>query len=387
MKIFSLLILCFFMLTFRAFGMFPETEEGRIEQLRGIKQDWQTSRDVFSDIQRQLSLGEIRYGIPLRKYDESIRQPNNNKVVLVSVEDCSKCVKCIFKPRGLLHQKVEQGAFGLSEYLKMKLVPPTVACHFEGQEGILSYYVDTSKDQNFWGNKYKINEIRELVDPQCLNNFYAFSYVFGLWDLKWVNTIMVGGNRPYMMMSLDNESLISPVHASLGEHFFVCWKLDPTCKSSSYQDLVNFESTILKKEEVSNFYASLRRFFILDKSIQDLENEEKKKEVIIKRITSFLWGKELVPHYIGQKGWWLQLYDGFFDIPAPNVTSLTDETQSLFDTLDVPTLKNYFQDSDPHKPLFSADHYENILKRRDLLLKNLKPPKLLPEQGVSASNQ
>ena len=78
--------------------------------------------------------------------------------------------------------------------------------------------------------------------------------------MKWMNTQLVGASSPYHIMSLDNESLLDRVYDPLREHqhFYVCWKQDPTYPSSPYEDLGFIEEgkSILKKRK---FPISMKR--------------------------------------------------------------------------------------------------------------------------------
>lgn len=276
-----------------------ETAElDKVAALRNYKQPWVDHKDQFPAIQKQLETGaiEVIWALPLKTYDPSIRMPNNNEVGLVKVESATeenKYYKVMLKPRSSsLHQKVEQGAFEIASFLNMSgLIPPTVLFNASGKNGVLSYFIDGDPHvPNPWTWKYKYSEnfesIEDLLEAKSLNNFYTFAYVLGLWDLKWVNTLLVGESAPYAIVSLDNESLMSPVYAPKEEHFYVCWKQDPTYSSSPYEDLsaIEAEKFILKKEEIPNRLEDIKRFFIKDESIQKLADEEQQKEIIIKRM-------------------------------------------------------------------------------------------------------
>lgn len=355
-----------------AFGPLPESEEDKVKQLRSVKQPWENCKDKFLEIKQQLQRGKILYDVPLQKYDPSITQPNNNKIVLVGLEDNSTVFKALFRQRSGANLKAELGAFEIAQYLGMEnLVPPIADCELDGQQGVVSYYIDVEEGQNPWKTKCGIKEIKEQVSPESLNNFYAFIKIFGIWDLKWVNTLTVGSSPPYHILSLDNDSSITPVYEPKGDHFFVCWKTDPASESSPYADLTNFKATSLEEKEIPNYYDQLKRFFSQHDHIQRLGSEEEKKEEILKRVKSFLWGRPLVPHYIGEKGWWIQLYYGYTSIPPAHVESLSFFTQSRLKELNHEKLKEFFQDLDTDTQVFSNEHYEAILMRCAALLRDL----------------
>jgi hypothetical protein len=357
-----------------------------VELLHNLKQTWTDIKDKFPEIQSQLSSAIILHSVPLKVYDPSIRAPNDHEVVLLKIQETtatdhpSLLYKAIFKPRGLLHQKVEEGAFKIVQYLNMQgLIPPTVRYSTPEKKGVLSYYIDTENNQNLWKSTPTISQIKDLLDPKSLNDFYTFAYVFGLWDLKWVNTLFVGQSVPYSIMCVDNESLMSKVYAPEGEHCYVCWRLDPACNAASHEDLSiikdpqHFKSLafILKKEEIPHLFPEIKRFFIHEPSIQKLATDEEKKQVIIKRMESFLWGKNSVSCYIGQKGLWLQLYADFPNIPPaqPNINPglLDSLTVKGLKELSLNNLREFFQDVDEISPLLPTAHYNSIISRSNSL--------------------
>jgi hypothetical protein len=349
-------------------------KQARILQLQNIKQPWTPNKDNFSQIQQKMRQGKVLYDIPLQAYAPSIRTPNQNRVVLVGIENNSS-LKAIFKPRRPAHQKAELAAFDIAQYLGMEgLIPPVIPYSLKGTTGILSYCIDleNENEQNPWIKKNNsFQHIKAHTSPESLNNFYAFAFVFGMWDLKWVNTTMVGNTLPYHFMCLDNESLMYPVYLPEKEHFFVCWKRDDSHPSSPYEDLKTFNPTILKKEDIPSAFESLKRFFMHDPSIKNLPSEEEKKEAILKKIEGYMWGRSSIPHYIGQKGWWIQRFAGYSHIIPPEVSFLSPFTIARFQELDKQKLKTFFQDLDPTAPVFLEDHYDAILARRDQLLKKL----------------
>lgn len=363
------------------------SEQEKITALREMKQKWVDHKDRFPAIQKQIqNVTAIIYSVSLKAYDPSIRMPNNNEVAFVEAPPITgvgpfSLFKVMLKPRGLVNQKVEQGAFEIANFLKMpELIPPTVRFNANGKNGVLSYFIDVDQEvQNPWAWKYKYSDkfesIEPLLGPKSLNNFYTFAHVLGLWDLKWVNTLLVGQFAPYTIVSLDNESLMSPVYASEGEHFYVCWKQDLACPSCPYEDLstIEVDKFILKKEEIPDRLEDIKRFFIKDKSIQELAQEEQEK-IIIKRMVSFLWGKNSIPCFIGKKGLWLQLYADYPLIPAPKpqLHLLDSETIVSLKGLHVSQLRGFFEDLDEEKPLFSTNHYEGIIARAHLLLERDK---------------
>jgi hypothetical protein len=357
-----------------------------IEQLQGLKQCWQDVEGKFSEVGQLLENAKIVYGVPLGDYDTTIMAPNENKIVLLesqSYKSDGRCgprfIKAIFKPRGHAHQKVELAAFKIAEYLGLNLVPPTVKAEFEGKLGIISYFVDTSVDINLWKERIGLEQIKAIVSPESLNNYYAFCFVFGMWDLKWVNILLVGTPPHAHILSIDNESLLTPVHAPFSEHFlehfYVCWKQDPLLVGvSPYSDLENFKPEILCEQDIPQAYGYLKRFFTQDMSIKNLGNPEAIKHAIMGRIKAFMWGKKQVNHYVGNKCWWLQLYGGIPRIPVPHVIALSDYTKKQLELLTVSKLRELFDDlnSTGAKPSFSDEHYEAILKRRDLVLATIK---------------
>lgn len=350
----------------------PETEEERVKLLQGMRQPWETCKDRLADVHERLGRGKVLFSVPLQKYDPSIKQPNKNKVVLVGLDDNETIIKAIFKPRSKAKQQIEQGAFKLAEFIGMpNLIMPISPLPCDEVQGSVSYYIDVEDEKNPWKTKVGINQLHAMVSQDSLNDFYAFAKVFGMWDLKWVNVLFVGSQAPYNILSIDNEDLDGAVHETKGEHPFVCWKRDPECKSLPYGDLENFIPSILEESNIPSVVDDLMRFFIKDASIQKLKTEEERRETIQGRIKSFFWGKKTLPHYIGKKGWWLQLYDGFPDIPAPHVTSLSEHTLSRLKELTVEKLKECFEDVNPDTPLFCKGHYEAILMRCENLIRDL----------------
>jgi hypothetical protein len=352
----------------------PQTDEEKVQHLRGIRQTWDDHRSRFREIQEELRQGTILYGVHLNIYDPSIRGPNQNAIVLVTLKD--RLIKAIFKPRGPLHQRVEVGAFEVAQLGMGGLVPPTVIGQFGQVPGVLSFYFDVEDDQNPWKQKADdkaLERALQITDPQSLNDFNAFVFVFGMWDLKPFNRILVGEKPPFNVMSLDNESLMIPVYLPTNGHFFVAWKFDPTCPLTPYSDLKDkFEPEVLNYDEVEEVLLSLERFFISDKWINAESIKERKREAILKGIRSFFWGKRTLRHFIGKKAWWIQLYADIPYVPVPKVTFLLPSTITRFRSLTLEGMKKFYGDDDSQNYLFLQEFYEEILSRRDSLLSNLQ---------------
>lgn len=368
------LLLCLVNMSSYCFGTALTDSEDHIKLLREVRQTWEDSKDRFTEIQSQLTHGKIEFCLPLQAYDPSIKVPNSNEVVLLTHE--GRAIKGIFKPRALLNQIAECAAFKAARFLGMEnMVPPIASRQIVDKKGVVSYYIDVAEDQNPWvmrSQKLTLSDIDGRIDPGSLNNFKAFSFVLGMWDPKLVNTVLVGPKPPYQIMSLDNESLMSGVYAPTAtEHFFVCWKLDLNCKADMYDDLRNFKPTVMNLEDIDSCVPSLERFFCHDKDFLDLETIGQKRQQISKRILSFFWSKEKLTHFIGEKGWWLQLYKDIPNVYSPEVTSLSPTVVNSFNALTLEVLRQFFEDTNLESSIFSPQHYAEILRRRDLLLANL----------------
>lgn len=239
---------------------FSEAGDFDLYRLRSFRQAYDSSINLM-EIQESLSEYDCVFGVPIDIYDPKIIHPQGCHVLLLQHCNGDKRVKVVFKPRDKLTQVLSVGAFYMAHYLGMgTMLPPIASFVYKGQEGIISYYIDTALTNSFWDISGDYVLIKQFVDSKALSDYYIFSYLVGNWDLKWKNVLLFNNQGVEDIVCVDIDAIASPGAGCYGEHFFV-----PLVKASEigipYSKFEETDAYYLEKSDIDFYLDSLFPFF------------------------------------------------------------------------------------------------------------------------------
>ncbi len=172
----------------------------------------------FEDIEKRLSSEKIVLLIPMEDYLETLGKKADfeNPVYLAVLESG---LKAVFKPDLEAHDMYsEVAAYKASQWMKVRLVPPTVIKHHKKQKGSLQFFVETPLETSSQGSQ---KTMLASLDDARRQDVEVFCFVFGQWDLGPSNMLFVPQNPSPLVVLIDNSGIVQQQHVQLGESPFV----------------------------------------------------------------------------------------------------------------------------------------------------------------------
>lgn len=368
----SIIFLIMYSFTFTTVVNALEEEALNTNYLLNFRQPYPSSIDLF-DLQKSVDEYQCISGLPINIYDPKIIYSQGCHVLLLKHHENENEIKVVFKPRNKLVQALSIGAFYTARYLGMNtLIPPIASYQYQGKEGVISYFVDTSPENTFWEIPGDIELIKNSVHPKSLSDYYVFCYLLGNWDLKWKNTVLLDRGQFKDIVCVDVDAIASPGVGPYGEHFFVPWVR--FSRNVIPYSIFKEEDAFFMSQEDVDFH--LDRLFPLFESSDIVQKEpvtSKKYALVSKLAKSFaFWERPPTKHYIDAQAWWIKLYDHMEGV-APAFTQFADkDILERLISLNIYILKTLFNDTDPYMPLVNEEFYIGILERRDAMCQVLK---------------
>ena len=155
----------------------------------------------------------VKKKIPLHEYLNIQRTKHNPKIFILFLNNN---VKAVFKPgRSSSSMNSALMAYQFSQFMKLKLVPPTVVREINGERGIVQFFVD-----GIDGHKY---DFVTYLTPVQKSNIYTFYFVLGEYDNPKRN-LLFGKNcrKPAL---IDNEYSLKISFIVFGDYPFIAYKI------------------------------------------------------------------------------------------------------------------------------------------------------------------
>ncbi|MBS0185648.1 MAG: hypothetical protein JSS34_04825 [Proteobacteria bacterium] len=172
----------------------------------------------FESIEKRLHDENIVLLIPMRDYLEYLGKKADfeNKVYLAVLESG---LKAVFKPDLEAHDMyAEVAAYKASQWMKSRLVPPTVIKQFKKQKGSLQFFVETPLDTvTLEDQTILLNSLNDLSRQEI----EVFCFLFGQWDRSPSNILFVPYKASYLAALIDNSGLLQQQHVILGKSPFI----------------------------------------------------------------------------------------------------------------------------------------------------------------------
>ena len=178
-------------------------------KLFSIKQAW---NDIdFKLTEKILSLHEY-LKIPERKKIQDLSGKNINRSIFILFLEGN--IKAIFKPNRQLNAiKSAYMAYQLSQFMRLRLVPPTVIRTINGDTGIVQLFVDS----------VTAKEISHLENLTALkkSQIYIFNFILGEHNPHKGNFLF--GKKCKAPALIDNEFVFWPAYFKYGDYPFVSY--------------------------------------------------------------------------------------------------------------------------------------------------------------------
>lgn len=313
----------------------------------------------FNQIEKSLLTSPVKKIIPLHKYLKQPKRkiipginkmPINRSIFILFLEDN---IKAIFKPERKFESSVKSAymAYRLSQFMNLKLVPPTVIRTVNGKTGITQLFIDS------WTGK-QIDPVKNLTDLEK-STIYIFNFILGEHNPHPGNLLF--GEKCKQPALVDNESAFWPAVFKYNDYPFVSYT---KTMEHIYQD----RSFINLKEFPENEVISI--------ATDDLSNSHisQDKKDLIKRHFSWFYGPE---ELIGKTLFFVDDWKGAFWIKTnfraytyiykQFLPSIVPKT--VIKTLKRLNRKNLSLIIFPHN--VRGDIISEMLFRRDVILNNI----------------
>ena len=176
-----------------------------------------TSTLNLEEIEQRLRDEKIILLIPMREYLKTQEKTADfdNQVYLVVLESG---LKGVFKPDPEHHDMYgEVAAYKASQWMNVRLVPPTVIKSYKKQKGSLQFFIATPIDSSRL-ESYK--KMRTALDEVMCQTVDLFCFLFGQWDIGPSNILFVP-SHPLLPVLIDNAGIVQQQHVRVGEAPFV----------------------------------------------------------------------------------------------------------------------------------------------------------------------
>ena len=161
-------------------------------------------------------------------------------------------LKAIFKPnKGLEAMASALLAYHFSQFMNLKLVPPTVIREINGEKGAVQLFIDGVDGRNY-------DAVKKL-HPTQKSDIYTFYFVLGDHNVHKPNQLFGKNCREPAL--IDNENIIGNTFIAFGDYPFIALRGIKAKRQFQHLELKHFPMSQVKSVKKPITYTKIKRIF------------------------------------------------------------------------------------------------------------------------------